>query len=36
MQWYRIIMPERCLIIIDLLNDFLDRWDANKVESTVQ
>jgi nicotinamidase-related amidase len=29
-------MPKFCLVIIDLLNDFLDRWDADKVDRLVQ
>lgn len=29
-------MLKRCLIIIDVLNDFLDRWDAAKVDRLIQ
>jgi nicotinamidase-related amidase len=29
-------MLKRCLIIIDLLNDYLDQWEADKVERLVQ
>ncbi|WP_315837888.1 isochorismatase family cysteine hydrolase [Bradyrhizobium prioriisuperbiae] len=29
-------MPKRCLVIIDVLNDFLDRWDATKADRLVQ
>lgn len=29
-------MIKRCLIIIDLLNDYLDRWDSDKVGRLVQ
>lgn len=29
-------MPKRCLVIIDLQNDLLDRWDANEVDRLVQ
>lgn len=29
-------MIKRCLVIIDLLNDYVDRWDTDKVSLLVQ
>ncbi|MBC7335815.1 MAG: isochorismatase family protein, partial [Clostridia bacterium] len=28
-------MTQRCLLVIDLLNDFLDHWDPQKVDALI-